>query len=129
LLRFEQRRGMLRNILTPPVPRLAAQFAQKVLADALDKRQLQRRDIHAWIWHSGGRDVLNELAEHIGLDETDLRWSREVLSEYGNMSSPSVLFALQRALDNQAPPGWWWLSSFGAGFSCHGALLNVSYQT
>ncbi len=28
-------------------------------------------------------------------------------------------------LADGAPAGWWWLSSFGAGFSCHGALLRV----
>ena len=32
---------------------------------------------------------------------------------------------LQAALADEAPDGWWWLSSFGAGFSCHGALLDV----
>jgi alkylresorcinol/alkylpyrone synthase len=32
---------------------------------------------------------------------------------------------LERALAASAPGGWWWLSSFGAGFSCHGALLKV----
>jgi predicted naringenin-chalcone synthase len=48
-----------------------------------------------------------------------------VLSDYGNVRSPFVLFVLERALAESAPGGWWWLSSFGAGFSCHGALLKV----
>jgi alkylresorcinol/alkylpyrone synthase len=55
-----------------------------------------------------------------------MAWSSEVLSAYGNMSSPSVYFALQAALAGNAPGGWWWMSSFGAGFSCHGALLKVA---
>lgn len=124
-LRFEQRNGMLRNILTPPVPQLAAQFAQGVLHRALVEHQLQQQDICTWIWHTAGRDVLNALAERMDMDETDLHWSREILSEYGNMSSPSVLFVLERALKSNAPSGWWWLASFGAGFSSHGALLRV----
>lgn len=125
LLRFEQRNGMLRNILTPPVPKLAARFAQEVLHRALAERQVQKRNIRTWVWHTGGRDVLNALAECMELDESDLHWSREVLSECGNMSSPSVLFVLERALKGNAPSGWWWLSSFGAGFSSYGALLRV----
>jgi alkylresorcinol/alkylpyrone synthase len=129
LLRFEQRNGMLRNILTRPVPQLAARFAQEVLASTLAERHMQQRDIHTWIWHAAGRDVLNALAERMGLNESDLRWSREILREYGNMSSPSVLFVLERALNSNAPAGWWWLSTFGAGFSCHGALLRVEDQT
>jgi len=69
--------------------------------------------------------VLNALEQQLQLQEPDMRWSREILNEYGNMSSPSVLFVLQRALHSNAPPGWWWMSSFGAGFSSHGALLEV----
>ena len=33
-------------------------------------------------------------------------------------------FGLEQALERE-PGGWWWMSSFGAGFSCHGALLRV----
>lgn len=125
LLRFEQRNGMLRNILTPPVPQLAARYAHDVLTSLLAEQRLEKKDICTWIWHTGGRDVLNAIEEHIRLDENDMRWSREILSECGNMSSPSVLFVLERALNGNAPSGWWWLSSFGAGFSSYGALLRV----
>jgi alkylresorcinol/alkylpyrone synthase len=49
-----------------------------------------------------------------------------MLREYGNLSSPFVYFVLDAALREHAPGGAWWLSSFGAGFSCHGALLAVA---
>ena len=42
------------------------------------------------------------------------------------MSSAFVYFVLQAALEDNAEPGWWWMSSFGAGFSCHGALLEAA---
>jgi alkylresorcinol/alkylpyrone synthase len=48
------------------------------------------------------------------------------LREYGNLSSPFVLFVLKAALESGVPAGTWWMSSFGAGFSCHGALLRVA---
>ena len=41
------------------------------------------------------------------------------------MSSAFVYFVLDAALAGKAPGPWWWLSAFGAGFSCHGALLRV----
>ena len=50
---------------------------------------------------------------------------REALRRYGNLSSAFVYFVLKAALCDHAPGGWWWLSSFGAGFTCHGALLAV----
>jgi alkylresorcinol/alkylpyrone synthase len=49
-----------------------------------------------------------------------------MLRDYGNLSSPFVLFVLDAALRAHAPGGSWWMSSFGAGFSCHGALLEVT---
>ena len=125
LLRFEQKGGMLRNILTPPVPKLAARFAGTVLETVLKQTRLTRDQITTWIWHAGGRDVLRALRDRLGLTEADLCWSTAVLRENGNISSPFVLFVLQRALAHRAPGGLWWLSAFGAGFSCHGALLEV----
>jgi len=86
---------------------------------------VSRGEIRGWILHAGGRDVLNALRLKLGLAPEDLRWSSEVLRDYGNMSSPSVYFTLQRTLAGGAPGDWWWLCSFGAGFSCHGALLQV----
>ena len=75
--------------------------------------------------HAGGRDVLVALREGLGLSEQDVRWSEAVLREYGNVSSACVYFVLEAALADTVPGGYWWLSSFGAGFSCHGALLMV----
>ena len=125
-LRFEQRGGLLRNILTRHVPRLAAEHAEIVLGDALARAGIQREQIKTWIFHAGGRDVLLSLAERFGLQADDLRYSREALRQYGNLSSAFVYFVLEAALADSAPGGWWWLSSFGAGFTCHGALLEVA---
>jgi alkylresorcinol/alkylpyrone synthase len=126
VLRFEQRQGMLRNVLTRPVPRLAAEHAQQVLDCVLEGAGLNRGDIDTWIWHAGGRDVLLALRNRLGLSEGDVRYSAEMLREFGNLSSPFVYFVLEAALKDNAHGGWWWMSSFGAGFSCHGALLEVS---
>jgi alkylresorcinol/alkylpyrone synthase len=82
--------------------------------------------VRGWILHGGGRKVLEELQSHLALDDADIAPSRAMLREYGNISSPFVLFVLRAALDAKAPGGWWWMSSFGAGFSCHGALLKVA---
>ena len=125
LLRFEQHDGMLRNILASQVPALAAGHAENLLTEMLNRSKLKRADLTGWILHAGGREVLAALQRRLGLSESDLRRSAAVLSDYGNVSSPFVLFVLERALAESAPGGWWWLSSFGAGFSCHGALLIV----
>ena len=124
-LMFEQRDGLLRNVLTRAVPALAATHAGNVLDSVLRRQELRRDDIAAWILHAGGRDVLVELARSFGLQQEDFRYSAAMLREHGNLSSAFVYFVLQAALNDGADDGWWWLSSFGAGFSCHGALLEV----
>lgn len=124
-LMFEHKDGMLRNILTRAVPALAAEYAHRVLDIVLDRAGLGVADIDAWIMHAGGRDVLLALAREFDLESRDFRYSAAMLREYGNLSSAFVYFVLDAALADDAPDGWWWLSSFGAGFSCHGALLKV----
>ena len=124
-LRFEQRNGMLRNILARQVPELAAKHAERVLSEVLENAGVARHEISGWVLHAGGRDVLLAMQQRLRLTERDLRWSAGVLREFGNLSSPFVYFVLQTALADDAPDGYWWLSAFGAGFSCHGALLKV----
>ena len=124
-LMFEQKEGMLRNILTREVPVLAADYAHRVLETVLGRAALNSDDIAAWIMHAGGRDVLLALERRFELDHDAFRYSAAMLREYGNLSSAFVYFVLEAALADAAPGGWWWLSAFGAGFSCHGALLRV----
>lgn len=125
LLRFEQKGGMLRNVLDKSVPLLVVEQNRTVLGDVLTKLALPKSEIACWIMHSGGRDVLAALQAGLELAEDDLRWSAAVLRENGNVSSPSVLFALEKALKAAAPGGFWYLSAFGAGITCHGAMLRV----
>jgi alkylresorcinol/alkylpyrone synthase len=127
LLRFETRDGMLRNILDKSVPVLVVDHVREVLNRLAPRSGATagRAAVAEWILHAGGRDVLLALQSGIGIPEGKLHWSAEVLKQNGNISSPSVLFALEKALSVQSAPGTWFLSSFGAGISCHGALLEV----
>lgn len=125
-LRFEQRNGLLRNILTREVPALAGDYAARVLDTVLADQGLQRSDLNGWILHAGGRDVLAALRNRLNLTAANQQHSAAMLREYGNLSSPFVYFVLQAALADAMPGGLWWMASFGAGFSSHGALLEVA---
>ncbi|HWD19423.1 MAG TPA: 3-oxoacyl-[acyl-carrier-protein] synthase III C-terminal domain-containing protein [Verrucomicrobiae bacterium] len=126
ILRFESKGGMLRNILSPLVPGVTGRHAKTVFDTVTAQAGVAPGEITGWIFHAGGREVLAALQQSLGLLPDDVRWSVEILDEHGNLSSPFVLFTLQRALRENAPGGLWWLSSFGAGFSCHGAILEVA---
>lgn len=117
-LRFEQRHGKLRNLLHRTVPELAAGAVSELWA------RRGSRPVHAVVAHPGGRDVLEALAPVVAPFE--LTASIETLRDNGNMSSPSVLFALERTLarTSDTAEGDLWLVSFGAGFSAHSCRLG-----
>ena len=94
-LMFETRGGLLRNVLTRDVPGLAADFAGRVLDTVLGRAGLQGDDVRNWILHAGGRDVLLALQRRLSLQPHDLRYSADMLREYGNLSSAFVYFVLQ----------------------------------
>ncbi|MBA4136612.1 MAG: stilbene synthase [Opitutus sp.] len=122
-LRFEQRHGRLRNLLDPLVPQLAGNAVGELYAAELLREN--SRPLREIVAHPGGREVLDAL--DAVLPDFSLTPSREVLRHYGNLSSPSVLFALDEALRGGAPDesGDWWLVSFGAGFSAHACRFGV----
>lgn len=122
-LRFEQRGGRLRNLLDPLVPELAGRAVGELYAAEL--LRANARPLRAVVAHPGGREVLDALQRV--LPGFSLAPSREVLRRCGNMSSASVLFALEEALRTGGPEaaGDWWLVSFGAGFSAHACRFGV----
>jgi len=118
LLRFENRNGKLRNLLDRSVPGLAAAAVSTLFADEPGPRP------DAVLVHPGGRDVIDAIEP--ALPGYSLAESRAVLKAHGNMSSPSVLFALEEHLRNPTgESGDLWLASFGAGFSAHSCRLSA----
>lgn len=117
-LRFEQRNGKLRNLLHRSVPELASAAVNELWS------RRGPRAVSRVITHTGGRDVLDAIEPVV--TPHSLHASRDVLRDYGNMSSPSVLFALDHALREEPPNGTgdFWLVSFGAGFSAHSCRLG-----
>ena len=116
-IRFVNRGGKLCNQLHRAVPEVAAQAVASLYPGA------NGHAAPTIISHAGGRDVLAAIRTQLpghALAEAD-----EVLRVCGNMSSPSVLFAAERALSaNGSTPDHLWLVSFGAGFACHACTLE-----
>jgi len=125
-LRYTTKGGRLRNVLTRNVPVIGAKAVAQVVRRLLSRHSLTIDDIDRWIVHPGGTQVLKAVAKHVGLAPEKLRFSYETFYEYGNMSSPSVMFVLDRIL-RQAPPQTGdraLLVSFGAGFTAFAALVE-----
>ncbi|MEM9237721.1 MAG: 3-oxoacyl-[acyl-carrier-protein] synthase III C-terminal domain-containing protein, partial [Verrucomicrobiota bacterium] len=108
-IRFVNAAGKLRNQLDKAVPGLAAEAVAELFA-------MRSGDPDRVLAHSGGRDVIDALE---GVLPFKLEETREVLNECGNMSSPSVMFALEKAHASANGDHRWWLTAFGAGFAAH----------
>jgi predicted naringenin-chalcone synthase len=125
-LYYRQEGGRLRNVLSFKVPVIGAKTGREVLHRLLARHTLEQKDIRWWAVHAGGTAVLDQVGRDLGLDAHALRFSLEVFHKYGNMSSPSVLFALREVLDHGCPQSGdlGILLSFGAGFSAFAALVE-----
>jgi alkylresorcinol/alkylpyrone synthase len=122
-IRFEHRNGKLRNLLHSSVPDLAADAVASLLEHSIASGNMP--PIEQIIAHSGGKDVIEAIEAK--LPGRDLSPTREILRRHGNMSSPSVLFALEEALSKSEPTADtdWWLVAFGAGFSAHSCRISA----
>jgi alkylresorcinol/alkylpyrone synthase len=112
-IRFVNAAGKLRNQLDKTVPGLAAEAVAELYA-------LRTSEPDRVLAHSGGRDVIDALVEVLGHPLTE---TRDILRDCGNMSSPSVLFALEQALQDPGRDSRYWLTAFGAGFAAHACEL------
>jgi predicted naringenin-chalcone synthase len=108
--------------LSKRVPGVIAQHLRPWLAEWLGTLGLRPGDIRSWAVHPGGPRILQAVEEALQLEAEDLVASRAVLAEYGNMSSPTVLFILERLRQENAPRPCLMLA-FGPGLVAEAALL------
>jgi alkylresorcinol/alkylpyrone synthase len=124
-IRYVHKKGQLYNQLSIRLPDMVRKAAAQVVADVLEPRFLKAGDIKHWALHSGGEKIINAVRDEIGLSEEQVHATRCVLSEYGNMSSPTVWFVLQELERRGVDPGEWCIMvAFGAGLSAHAYLLR-----
>jgi predicted naringenin-chalcone synthase len=125
-LRYTSQGGRLRNVLTRNVPVIGARAVAQVVRRLLDRHSLPQEAIDWWVVHPGGTQVLNAVQREIGLAPEKLRFSYEVFRNYGNMSSPTVMFVLDRILHEARPRAGdtGLLLSFGAGFTAFASLIE-----
>ena len=75
--------------------------------------------------HPGGVKVIDAIESALDLNQGELNIEREVLHDFGNMSSPTVLFVLQRLIERGLPQRVL-MTAFGPGFTCGGLLLEAA---
>ena len=125
-IRFIYKNGQLHNKLSLRLPKLVAETAAQVTDQLLKSHGLSVSDVKYWALHSGGDNVINEVKDAIGLNEEQLKPTRKVLANWGNVSSPTVWFVLQELQkEGLSPDNWLVILAFGAGLSAHAMLLRT----
>jgi predicted naringenin-chalcone synthase len=109
--------------LSTRVPGLIAANLRPWMTSWLEQQGLGIDRVRTWAVHPGGPRILSAVEEGLGLDRHALAVSREVLAGYGNMSSPTLLFILDRLRRRQAPRPCAALG-FGPGLVVEAALLE-----
>jgi len=110
--------GQIPDLLQVQVPPLVEQV--------LYRNKLQLTDIKHWAIHPGGMKILDNLEQVLELDNNELQYSRSILREYGNMSSATLLFVLERIIQRAQPiPGDYGIMlGFGPGLTIEVGLLQ-----
>jgi alkylresorcinol/alkylpyrone synthase len=104
-------------------------FIEAELAQAVDemcaKLDIERDSIDRFCCHPGGVKVIDAIESALDLNQGELNLEREVLHDFGNMSAPTVMFVLDRLLE-QGLPDRVMMTAFGPGFTCAGLLLEAA---
>lgn len=115
----------LRVRFAPTIPDIVIERAAAMANEAADSVGLLPAELRHLVVHPGGRKVLDAWETALGLDAERLRYAREVLRDHGNMSSPTVLFVLERFLAStpaRGEPGL--LLALGPGFCAEGVVFR-----
>jgi alkylresorcinol/alkylpyrone synthase len=105
------------------IPGFVAEHMRPAVAEMLSRMQLSIDDIDRFICHPGGAKVIRALEQAFALHQGALDHEREVIADYGNMSSPTVLFVLERARAQGLPPRSL-LTALGPGFTASCVALR-----
>jgi len=116
-------------ILSAAVPKLIGEHLDTALQPLLAATGggVTVESIDHWAIHPGGRSILDRVQQRLSLDDALLAPSRGVLREYGNMSSATVLFILQRLLEGAAPDADERICAlaFGPGLTIESGLMRL----
>jgi len=125
MMGFNLTNNGLQMVLDPEVPAIIEAHFPKVIHPFLEKYNLTINDINHLIFHPGGKKIVQTVEGLFGVLDKNIDDTKAVLQEYGNMSSATVLYVLERFMNKDPLVGETGLMlSFGPGFSAQRVLLQ-----
>ena len=115
----------LQMILDKTVPETISNHFPRIVHPFLERNNLTIEDINHLIFHPGGKKIVQTVEDLFGSLGKNIDDTKEVLRLYGNMSSATVLYVLERFMNGERKRGEKGLMlSFGPGFSAQRILLE-----
>ncbi|WP_426616208.1 type III polyketide synthase [Bradyrhizobium sp. McL0616] len=105
------------------IPDFVTRHLNSAVTEILSRMRLSMEDIDRFICHPGGAKVVSALESALALDQGTLRHEREIIADFGNMSSPTVLFVLEQARAKGLPARSL-LTALGPGFTASCVALR-----
>lgn len=104
-------------IFDQSIPPFARQHVGPAVTGILARSGLLPEDVDRFACHPGGSKVIAALELALSLEQGSLDHERDVLASYGNMSSPTALFVLERIIQTTGMPARTLLTAMGPGFT------------
>ncbi len=112
-------------VLDAKVPEFIGEEVEELIRKAGQKLGITPHGISKWAIHPGGKKILDIIKKQLNLSDNDLQYSYKVLAEYGNMSSPTILFVLNEIMQASHEPDETIFSiGFGPGITIDTALFT-----
>jgi len=125
MMGFELKNTGLQMVLDKEVPEKIAAHFPKIVHPFLERNKLKIEDVDHLIFHPGGKKIVQTIEELFGALGKNIDHTKAVLKDYGNMSSATVLYVLERFMNEGAKKGDVGLMlSFGPGFTAQRLLLK-----
>ena len=125
MMGFELTNNGMKMVLDIEVPETIAAHFDNIIHPFLAKNQFSIDDVQHLIFHPGGKKIVKTVETLFQNSGKNINDTKEVLRKYGNMSSATVLFVLERFLQKNLDTGDLGLMlSFGPGFTAQQILLR-----
>jgi len=114
-------------VLDARIPEFIGDELDQVILNAGRKLNIMPESIDKWAIHPGGKKILDTIKKQLRLSDADLQYSYKVLDEFGNMSSPTILFVLNELMQAEHKSDETIFSiGFGPGLSIETAILSYA---
>jgi alpha-pyrone synthase len=116
-------------VLTPNVPKIVKKGIKELIDKLLNINDLSMNNIDFYAMHPGGKAILEAIETALNINQNDNKFAYDVLANYGNMSSATVLFVLKNLLDqaSESDKNKNILScAFGPGLTLESMILEIA---